>query len=386
MKIDKSIFGLRFGGNVELYPAQEELSAFLESPKQPNRQEVQGNDLATHTKILEAILAFEHALLVDANSLDYREMIFYRVLSHSGFFNTTLKSEVEYFKFHARSVLTLDFRKPEAFIKAAQEEMGLLNPKKKGDAAKQLRLRSMVSEREKALEALKKHRTALTDELRHIARYVRDNLVKIEKLCEDSIAILVDPDIAIREENRIIGDIKAFIKEKLKNELHQSTITKQRLEDAKKGVDAVTKEVSVLVRKDIDALTRLYEAIYDHSRKFVLEINALLEELNGKKGQDLEESGKLFAQLEQAVVSLISDFHFEPEAAETHTETGYKHILLEKRKEMLDNIFGLILRERRLRSDRRADGDRRKFTDPSLTGPERRVGKDRRARRNRRNT
>lgn len=386
MTIDKSIFGLRFGGNVELYPTQEELSVFLESPKHIGWRKVHSDDLTTYSKMLEDASAFEHLLRQNAGPLDCRERIFYGVLSHSNFFNTALKSEVEYFKYHVHSFLTLDFKKPAAFIKSAKEEMGRFNPNKKEGAAKLVRLRSMVSERERALEALEKRRTTLADELKHIARYIRDNLVKIEKLCETSTIVLVDPNIAIHEENRIIEDIKAFIKEDLRYVLHQGAITKQHLEAAKKDVDAVSREVSVLIREDIYALTRLYEAIHDHTRKIVREIDALLAELNGKKGQDLEESGKLFAQLEQAFVSLISDFHFELEAAATHTETAHKNILLEKRKEMLDNIFGLMLKERRSRSDRRTSADRRKFKDPSCKGPERRMGKERRIRKNRRIT
>ncbi len=379
MTIDKSIFGLRFGGNVELCPTQEELGVFLESPKQIGRRELNSDDLTTYNKMLKDVFAFEHFLRQNAGPQDCREIIFYGVLSHSGFFNTALKSEVTYFKYFVHSLLTLDFKKPAAFIKSAKEEMSRCNPNKKESAARLARLCSMVNEREMALEALKKRRTTLADELRHIARYIRDNLVKIEKLCVTSIIVLVDPNIAMREEKRIIEDIKAFIKEDLRYNLHQGAITQQHLEAAKKDVDTITREVWALIREDIYALTRLYEAIYDHAKNIVHEIDALLAELDGIKSQNLEESGKLFAQLAQVLVSLVSDLHFKLETAATHTETAHKNILLEKRKEMLGIIFELLLKERRSQGDRRTCANRRKFKDSSYKGLEHRIGKERRA-------
>jgi hypothetical protein len=386
MAIDKSIFGLRFGGNVELYPTQEELSAFLERLKQIERKDTHSDDLAKYSNMLEDVSAFEHLLLQTAGFQDCREMIFYGVLIHSGFFNSTLKAEVEYFKYHVHSLLDLDFKKPLAFIRHAREEMIQFDPNRKESAAKLERLRSMVCEREETLDALKKRREALDSELRQIARYIRNNLVKIEKLCEASITILEDPNIAIQEESRIIEAIKAFIKEELRDVLHQGTITQQHLEDAKKDADAVSREVSAIIKKDIYALKRLYEAVSGHTKKISHGIDALLEEINGDKGRDFEESGKIFAQIEQALVSLVSDFHFELEAAETHTETAYKNMLTEKRKEMLGFLFELLQRERRAQRDRRAGRDRRKFKDPSYKGPERRSGKKRRGNNNRRTT
>lgn len=385
MTIDKSIFGLRFGGNVALYPTLEELRAFLKSPKQTGRREAHSRDLAAYGKMLEEIAAFEREQQ-DAGPQDCRKIIFYGVLGHSGLFSGALKSEVEYFKYHVYMLSTLDFKKPTAFIKTANEELTRLASNKKESAAKLARLRSLVGEREKALEALNKRRSVLIDELTHITRYIRENLVKIEKLCETSIVVLVDPKIAQREEKRILAEIKEFIKEELRTLLHQGAIKKQHLEAAKKDIDAVSREVSALIREDIYALARLYEAVYEHVRKIVREIDVLLAKIDDITEQHGVDSDTFFTQLEQVVVSLVSDFHFELETPATYTDTAHKNVLLEKRKEMLDIIFGLLQEDRRARSDRRAKVDRRKFNDPGRKGPERRTGNERRTRKGRRNT
>ncbi len=377
MTIDKSIFGLRFGSSEELYPTQEELEAFLESPKVGGR-EPHGNDLAKYSALLEDVAAFERPQRQDAVR-DFQRKMFYGALGHSQFFNRVLKSTVEQYKYHLHSFRTLDFKKPTAFIKSAEEEMSRFNPKRRDDAVKLSRLRGLVEEREKALELLKKRSGGLVKELSNIALYIRDNLVMIDKLCESAIGILADPHVVRNEENRLIEDIKTHFKESLKDALQQGQVTKQHLDAAKRDVSVLTREISALLAEDVHALTSLFESIRDHSKKIVRQIDTQMGEIEGKKGKSFGAHGDLFAQIEQVLVSLVSDFHFELQAAAIHTETTHKNILLEKRKEMLDHLFELLRKDRRSWSTRRSGEDRREFNDPNYKGLERRDGKDRRS-------
>jgi hypothetical protein len=146
----------------------------------------------------------------------------------------------------------------------------------------------------------------------------------------------------------------------------------------------LSKEISVLLREDVYTLTRLYEAIHDHTKKIARKIDALMAEIERKKNKRFEEDGKLFAQVEQVLVSLMSDHHFELKATEIHTETAHESILFEKRKEMLDHLFELLQKERRSSNNRRTGEDRRRFNDPDYKGPKRRSGKDRRSGKSRR--
>lgn len=242
----------------------------------------------------------------------------------------------------------------------------------------------MVGERKRAVDILRKRRAILTAELGDIARYVRDNLVKIEKLCEGSIVVLVDLQIARREEDRLIAEIKEHFKEHLRDSLHSGQVTKEQLETVKKDVAVLSEEMSAFLREDVFALTGLFEAVHDHARKAADGIGALMMKIGGMKNTGIEDEGKLYAQIEQVLVSLVSECHFELKAAAIRTETAHEDVLLEKRREMLAHLFGLLKKERRSSADRRSAADRRKLNDPKRKGPERRGGKDRRSGKNRR--
>jgi hypothetical protein len=382
MMRNQSIFGLRFEVSDEFSPTPEELRVFLESPKKEGRRELHGLDMARYNELLDDMLAFKLYQRQNAGPQDLWERMFYEVLSHSCFSNTALKSAVEQYKYYVHALTTLNFRKPTTFIKTAKEEIGRLNPKRRDDAAKLARLQNMVDERERTLEALLRRQATLAVELNYLARYIRDNLAEIAKLCEVSISVLRDPKTEGQEERRLIDDIKTYFKEQLKNALHQGAITKQDLETAKKDVAALSREVSALLREDSYALAQLYEAIRDHTKKSALEIDALLERIDGKKNKDFEDFNRFFALIEQVLVSLISDYHFELNVKPAHTETAHEHILLEKRKENLNHIFEVLQKERRLRSPRRKVAERRKPKDPNYKGPERRTGKDKRTGKN----
>jgi hypothetical protein len=380
MPTDKSIFGLRFGSNEKLLPSQDDLRAFLAG----TAREPRADGLALYGKLLEEMQAFERDQQQDAEGQDFRKKIYYGVLGRSSFVKHALKSAVEEYQFHLHALLALDFRKPEAFIKAAEEELGRLNLKKKDDAAKLARLKGMVEERQRTIEVLGKRRAILAAELGDIARYVRDNLVKIEKLCEASIVVLVDVQLRQKKENQLIEDLKTQFKERLRDSLHQGSITRRHLESVKEDVSLLSKEISVLIREDVYAMTGLFEAIHDHAKKAAREIDALLAQTRGKESKGFEEEAGLFARIEGALVALLSECRFELKTAEVRTRTAYEDIFLEKRREMLAYLFDLLEKERRTPADRRSAADRRKFNDPNRKGPERRSGKDRRSGKSRR--
>lgn len=333
MTINKSIFGLRFRPHAEIYPSQEELRVFIESIKKKGGQEVHGNDLAKYRDLLKEM------------QQDFRGKMFYGVLSHSRFANPALKSAVEEYKYLLHALITLDFKKPKVFIRRW---------------------------------------AALAEELSNIALYIRDNLLKIEILCEASIVILVDLQIEKKFESQLIEEIKTHFKEHLKDSLHHGPIADQYLETVKKDVGMLSKEISVILREDVYALQNMYESIYDHTKKIAREIDTLMDKFRSRKGKNFEDDWGLLEQVEQVLVSLISDYHFELTATEIHTETAHEDILLEKRKEMLDRLFELLHKERRSRSNRRTGEDRRRSNDQNKKGTERRSGKDRRSKKNRR--
>lgn len=380
MKTDKAIFGLRFGANEELVPDPNELNTFLEHTKKDDGSGPQSGDLARYRELLRDFDAFEQHKPHDTAHYNFREKMFFGVLAHSFFVSKVLLSSVAQYKYHAHALRSLDFRKPTAFIRSAEEEISKLNPKKKADEVKLARLQGMVDERNKALAELQKRWAALIAELRDIALYLRDNLVRIETICEASIVILVELQVGQKKEQELIEDIKTQFKEQLRDSLHQGSITKEDLEIAKKDVATLSQEMSTLFKDDVFALTGLFEAIHDHTRKSALAITALAEKLNSKKDPSQDEYREVFTQLEQALVSLVSGFHFEMKTPRIHTETAYQSILAEKRKETLDYLFALLERERRSEKNRRSEEDRRQFHDPDYEGPERRNGKDRRTR------
>jgi hypothetical protein len=378
MKTDGTIFGQRVGTNIELVPAPDELTAFLENTKTDDGRGSQNSDLARYRELLKDFNAFKKHQPFDAAHRYFRETMFYGALGRSFFVSPALLSTVEQFKYHVYTLKALDFRKPAAFIRAAEEELGRLDPHRKADAVKLARLQGMIDERNKALEALEKRWAALIAELSDIALYIRDNLTRIKKACEASIVILVELQIRRKKEDDLIENIKANINEHLANSLRHGAITKEHLESAKKDIATLSQEMSSLFRDDIYALTGLFEAVHDHARKSAIEINALMGELNLRKGISVDGYQKLFTRIEQALVSLVSDYCFDMKIPRTQTATAYKHVLAETRREGLDHIFELLERERRSEKERRSHEDRRTFNDPDYEEPERRSNGNRR--------
>jgi hypothetical protein len=109
-----------------------------------------------------------------------------------------------------------------------------------------------------------------------------------------------------------------------------------------------------------------------------------MAKIKNTKNKSIDDDKELLTQLEQVLVSLISEYHFELTATEIRTETGREDILLEKRRELIDYLFDLLRKERRTRNNRRTGGDRRRANDQNRKEPERRRGTDRRSGKNRR--
>jgi hypothetical protein len=379
VKKDKPIFGLRYDANEKLLPSQEDLRVFLKSA-----QARHGNDLEAYRKLIADTQAFEQREPHDASPHDGRDKIYYGVLGLSCFVKYALLSAVVEYQYQLAALLSLDFRKPAAFIHSAETEMKRFNPKKKDDSAKLTKLKGMVEDRKQAIERLKKRWAVLTSELNHIARYIRDNLHKVGNLCEASIVVLVDFQLQRRKEVQLIEDIKSYFKDQLRESLHQGSITKLHLEAVKNDVDMLSKEIAALVREDVYAITGLFEAIYDHVKGKAGEINALIARIGEKGGSGSEDEAPLFAQLERVLVSLISEYQFELNLNAVRTETAHKTIFQEKRKEMLAHLFEMLETERRSSSGRRSGKNRRKSADPEYRDPDRRRSEERRTGKNRR--
>jgi len=337
MTADKTIFGLRFRSNERLQPSFEELRRFLDNPKKEDKGTLHSDDLAAYRNLLKAVESFEHG-----RQGDFRDRMLYGVLGHSHLVKPALKLAVEQYKFHVHTLSELDLKKPSAFITSAEDEIARLNPKKKDEATRRERLSGMVEERKRAINAVKRHWHALAEELGHIIAYIRDNLAKIEKLSEESIGILVREQISRKKEAGMIEDIKTQFKDRLRESLHQGTITKEQLEKTKEEVAGLSKQTADLLRSDGYTLARLYEAIHEYIKKISRELELVMGEIERKKHTSYNEDLELCMQAEKILISLTQDCRFEIPASDIGTETEHEEIIIEKRREMLDHLFDLL--------------------------------------------
>jgi len=217
----------------------------------------------------------------------------------------------------------------------------------------------------------------LAAELRFLALYIRDNLVRIGKLCEISVIVLAELE-AVRTKE-LIEDVKTSFKTQLKDILRRRQVTKKELENAKQKLDAITTEIADFVREDIDTLTTIYEAIRDHTKKTAIGIAIHLADIESKKGGSVQESRALFQRLGQDLVSLLSDHSLEPKKSIIRIDTPRQDLLTKKRIETLDYLFEQVRKERRTRTDRRSERARRQVNKANFWGGERRSDYDRRA-------
>jgi hypothetical protein len=341
--METAIFGLRFKSHEALQPAIEDLRLFLESPRKDGKKETHGDDLADYLQHLARVEEFEKDRQRGMGRTDFHEKMLLGVLSHSQFFTASLKSAVEQYKYHYHTLMTIDLRKPLAFIKSAEEEIKRFNPKNKDDQAKRDRLQAMIDQRSKDLETLKKRWPLLGDELHHIAVYITDNLLKIRKLCESSITVLVGLQIGGEKTGQLIEDIKAHFKEQVRDYLQLGPVTKQYVESLQEDVAKLSKQLSQQVLEDTYAVTRVYEALHDHAQKIGGELDGLIRQVKAKQHKSIDEDRDLFGRIEQSLISLVSDHHLDT-AMPKDARSGEKHdrLLIEKRKEMLDHLFDLL--------------------------------------------
>ncbi len=384
MGTERSIFGLRFDSDASLNPTEEELSVFLESPKRLGGRDLHRDDLTRYSRLLESLRAFERRELPDSVLQDIREKMFYAVLGHSHFVAPGLKLAVEQFKYHLHELASLDPAKPAAFIRIAKAEMKGLNAKKKEEAKRLTRLHVMVEERKRSLAILARRRPALVEELNSIAGYVRENLVRIERLCKAALAILADPHILQQEEKELINDVKEQMREELKDSLHARGLSRDDLEAAKRDMSVLANEISSLRREDVGAMVRLYEAVHDHVRAHIAQIDRLLAGRRRDQDWSPEDDKALFSQLERILVSLVSNYRFEFRAPELRSETAHDHVLRDVRRGLHDSLSRLLERDRRVRKERRSGTDRRRIGWSHIQASERRKGVDRRSGKNRR--
>ena len=337
MTADETIFGLRFRANGKLQLSIDGLKLFLDSPTKEDKGKLHGDDLAAYRDLLKAVESFEQG-----QRGGFRDWMLFTVLDHSHIVKPALKSAVEQYKYHFYNLSELDLKKPSAFIKSAEEEIAKLNPKKKEEVARKERLAGMVADRKQALNSLTKKWLALAEELNHIIAYIKDNLIKIEKLADTSIAILEGEKISRKKEGDLVEDIKTQFKERLRESLLRGTITREDLEKAKEEVSSLSKRTADLIRTDVYTLTQLYVAIHEYCGKACNELESRVDEIQNKKHASFDEDLKLYLQVEKILVSFTQECRFEIKAADIGTETEHDLILMEKRKEMLEHLFDLL--------------------------------------------
>lgn len=337
MMNNTSIFGLRFKTNEKLQPSLEELQLFLAS-KKTGTQELQSDDLLPYRELLAGLAGFK----TGSAGASMSDKMVYTVLGHSHFVHSSLKLAIEQFKFHVHALSALDFKKPAAFIKSAEDEISRLNTKKKEEALRIERMRGMVEDRKQILATQNRLWGDLTQELSHIIDYITDNLVGIEKLCETSIKCLVSEQIDRKKEVSLIEDIKMHFKERLRESLHQGTISKEQLEIAKAEVADLSKRTANLLRSDVYTMTQLYELIHGHAGKIVRELGAVNEEIRRKKHANYDDDLALYSHAGKILVALVSACRFEVKAVDISTETTNDKLLAGKRKEIFDHLVELL--------------------------------------------
>ncbi|MEK6743345.1 MAG: hypothetical protein AABZ15_07045 [Nitrospirota bacterium] len=343
--MNTSIFGLRIKSNEELQPSPADLAAFLASPRasgSPGRHE---DDLAAFIQYLELVETYEREQKQGFGQLEFGDRRLLGVLSHTGFFKPAFRVAIEEYKYHNHQLVLLDFNKPEAFIRSAEAEIGKLNPKKRDDQQKIARLQDMIKQRRKDLEVLSKRRRRIAGELYHIAVYVRDNIVLVQRLCEGAVARLAELQVGGKKTGQMIEDLKEQFKAQVREHRQMGSITPEYLESVKAEVAQLSQRLAKSVLEDIYFVTRIYEGFYEHTRNCAGRLEDLLGWADRVRKKDGSDEDLLFSRIEEVLVSLISEFRVNAKPADPPGGSGqHEELLLEKRRELLDHIF-LLLRD-----------------------------------------
>jgi len=344
MKKDNTIFGLRFVINDNLHPSREDLQAFLDSLKKDEVGRHRSEGLARYGDLLAVVEDYERGLHQAATAPGFQDKMLYGALSHSHFVSPTLKSVVEQYLYYLHVLSTLDLKKPTTFIRSAEEEIGKLNPKKKDETAKRDRLQGMVDERKKTLDALKKQWMALTAELSSILEYVRDNLARVDRLCDLSGTVLINERNNGKKEQELIEDIKTHYKERLREFLHHGSITKEQMDVARDEVAALTKRLSDLVQEDVQSLINVYEAVRTHVQTYYREVAGAVKAIEQKGNVSIDVDVALYSQAAGHLLALISGLHVELEPIDVGAANEQNALLLDKRRELLAYLLDLLQR------------------------------------------
>ncbi len=381
MTNEKSIFGLPFEPDDSHRPTREQLDAFLQSPCSAGGKDLYGSDLLLYRQLLDQTAVSEQKSQPASTGEDIRDQIFSGVLRSSRFANQSLLMAVELYKYHLHMMTLLDFDTPTSFIQAADQTIAKLNKKNIDHVVRILRLQEMVLERKKIIRKLEHSFSELAAELLRIAAYIKSNLSRMQKHCEASITMLSDTGITGKKERQMIEDIK----DRPKKALQSGKITMQDLGKAVKEVGLIAAEMSTAVRRDINATTNLYATLHEHLKNTRQALDVLQAAFREKKDKSIEDQKQLLAGAEYALISLLSSLRPDHQIPGMRTATAYEKFIARKRSEMLEFLFGVVQKDRRLLSDRRTSKPRRKNAAPAnYKGPKRRSGLDRRTGKNRR--
>jgi len=384
MMTDNTIFGTRSDADEDIQPSPEELAAFLEQANKDGSGEPPIGDLADFRWLITDVEVHERRQVLDESEQDLSRKVAFGVLGHTQFANPMLLSEVELYSYYLHALSLLDFKNPASFVKSAEHEMSRLSPKRIVDVMRMGRLQEMVAERKKILAKLKSKWRAITSEQRRIALYVRDNLVKIEKLCEASIVIIAEADSNRVKEKQLIEEVRTYLRELLKDAARHRKITRQNLDKVRDEVELISMEMPYLFSTDSQAMMKLYESIRGHIKKAAQDIATILADLESKKSGSVQENFELLQKLGFVLVTLLSGYRMEIKPSQDGPVSPRDRIINEKRVAMIDHLFELVRKERRAPKDRRRQSDRRKAQDTAYKGPERRSGRDRRSGKGRR--
>jgi len=338
--METSIFGLRFKSNDMLQPSPADLAAFLASPRTSGAPGRHGDDLAVFVRYWELVETYDREQKQGFGRLEFGERRMLGVLSHTGFFKAAFRVAVEEYKYHHHQLLLLDFHKPEAFIRAAEVEIGKLNPKKKDDQQKISKFRDMIDQRRKDLEILTKRRRMIAGELYHIAVYVRDNIVKVQQLCESAIGRLAKIQVGGEKTGQMIEDLKEEFKAQVREHRQIGSLTPEYLESVKAEVAQLSQRLARSVLEDIYFVTGIYEGFYEHAKSSAERLGDLLGWADRVRKKDGNDEDLLFTRIEEVLAALISGFRIDAHpAGQQVSAERHEDLVLEKRRELLDHIF-----------------------------------------------
>ncbi len=204
------------------------------------------------------------------------------------------------------------------------------------------RLTALAEQRKRDVNALTVKSYTVLDEISHIVSYIRENLRSIERLCEASIAQLVDLQVSRKKETELIEEIRTDFKERVRASLHKGPVTKEYIETMKETFDRLSKMVADRLRLDIFTLTGLYETLHAHAKKFGEELEKQIAGIS-KDTADLARDKEILAAIEDTLIRLLSDLKIELKfPAKPSEETEYESMLFEKRREMFEHIFSVL--------------------------------------------